>query len=171
MPNRRFRLKSVAVASVLSLAACATAATTYGPAEGTDGFGYSSQQIESGRHTVRFTGTSPTGSGLISDFALLRAAELTLAEGRSWFRVVNRGVEVRGGGGSGVSTSIGGGTSIGRGGGSYGGVGISFGGSPGASVYTATLEILTGEGEPPADDANVFMAEDVVRNLRPAPEE
>ena len=95
--------------------------------------------------------------------ALRRAAEITLADGFQWFRVVNRNTEQVGGRDKG-------GTSVGVGGssGSYGssvGVGIGFDLSPDSRRYETTLEILLGRGAKP-DGADAYDAQSVLTRTR-----
>lgn len=124
--------------------------------------GYTSQQIEAGRHRISYTDSDATKA---RNLALLRAAELTLMEGKDWFEVTSEYGETSGGGG-GSSISIGGG------GGSYGrssgvGVGVGFGiplgGSSGKT--TAVLEIVTGKNPKP-DKSTAYDARSVDMNLR-----
>jgi hypothetical protein len=86
----------------------------------------------------------------VSDYALLRAADLALAEGYDWFRVSERYVRPAE---DGSSSSV----SIGVGGASFGrrsGVGLGLGTSfplSGGPVLMATLEVVMGHGDKPAD--------------------
>lgn len=134
----------------LCLAACAaTGPTTYGAADA-KGFGYEETRIENDRYRVMYRGSGGMPPELVEDYALLRAAELALANGYDWFRVVARDLsgEERGG----VSVGAGFGT------GSYGrrsSVGVGVGGDLGRvgaqAFYTARLEVLFGSGEKPED--------------------
>ncbi|MFN7054563.1 CC0125/CC1285 family lipoprotein [Hyphomonas sp.] len=157
----------VLMLSAALLAACATSPAVYGPASREGALGYTSQQIETGRHRVSYTDDDPVKA---RNLALLRAAEITLMEGRQWFEVTAEFADAgppRRSGGS--SISIGGGT------GSYGrsssvgvGVGIGIplgGGSAGSGRVTSTLEIVTGSGEKP-DRPTVYDARSVDMNLR-----
>ena len=148
----------------LTLAACASS-PAYGPAAKEGAMGYSSQQIEAGRHRVAFTDAD---AGKARNMALLRAAEITLMEGKDWFEVTSEYADTEQGRGGGSSISIGGGS------GSYGrsssvGVGVGFGiplGGGGASgKTTAVLEIVTGAGPKPGKSA-VYDARSVDMNLR-----
>jgi hypothetical protein len=152
---------------LLGLIACASAPTTYRAAS--DGFGYRDQQIESNRYRVSFSGNAATGLDAVQDYALYRAAELTLANGDDYFRVVDRGTESRstGVGGPRIGVGVGSGSS-----GSNLGVGLStiLGGYGGgyAEDYTVSLDILTFEGTKPADAEDAYDAREVVRRLEPA---
>lgn len=145
------------------LAACAAAGpAAYGPAD-ERGFGFDEQKIEDGRYRVIYGGSGGMPPGMVEDYALRRAAELTLGEGYDWFRIVGSDLvgEERGGVGVGA----------GFGTGSYGrrssvgvGVGGDFGRVGAQEYFTARIEILMGSGEPPAAD-DVFDARSVLDNI------
>ena len=128
--------------------------------------GYTSQQIEAGRHRIAYTDPDPAKA---RNLALLRASEITLMEGKDWFEVTSEYVDTEAGRGSGSSISIGGGS------GSYGrsssvgvGVGVGFGiplGGGSSGKTTAVLEIVTG-ANPKPDKATVYDARSVDMNLR-----
>jgi hypothetical protein len=147
----------LAAAAALSLAACATP-THYQPATGRSAIGYSELRIEPGRYRVTFQGGPGAPVAQVQDFALLRAADLTLAEGYDWFRVVERDVHATGYGGSSVSLGIGGAT-FGRHSATSVGVGTGFPLSGGASI-AASLEVLMGRGPTPRG-ADVYDARGV----------
>jgi len=136
-----------AVAIALALAACATAPTRFQPATGPGAVGYSELRIEPGRYRVIFQGGPGAPAAQVQDYALLRAADLALAEGADWFRVTGRSVEQTGYSGSSLSFGVGGAT---FGSHSAAGVGVSSGVpiSGGASL-AATLEVLIGRGPRP----------------------
>ena len=150
----------------LLVAACASTAS-YGPAAKSGAMGYESLQIEADRFRVSYTDTEATRA---RDRALLRAAEVTLEQGKEWFEITNSYTsdESLGTGGSRTSVSVGGST------GSYGrssvgvgvGIGIPLGSSSGGKV-TEVLEILVGSGDKP-DRPNVYDARSVDINLRGA---
>lgn len=148
----------------LSLAACATT-PAYGPASREGAMGYTSQQIEAGRHRIAYTDKDVSKA---RNLALLRAAEITLMEGKDWFEVTSEYAETDEGRSSGSSISIGGGT------GSYGrsssvglgvGFGIPLGGGNASGKTTAVLEIVTGSNPKP-DKSTVYDARSVDMNLR-----
>ncbi len=148
----------------LTLGACAAMPPAYGPAYGPRGAGYSEYRIEPGRYRVSYQGGPGAPPEVVADFALLRAAELTLEQGRDWFQVTDRAASGRsGGGGPRLSVGAGGGsggrTSVGV------GVGTTFslGGGPAVAV---SLEILMGRGPKPADP-NAYDARSVQAALRP----
>lgn len=157
-------LRLAALAAALGLAACA-ATPDYVRAPREDAPGYSDQRIESGRYRVRYQGRSSQRLAEVQDLALLRAAELTLNQRASWFRVVSRDTEQTGEPRrSGVRFGVGAGGAIGGGG--YGGVslGTGTGGSRGSAV--AILEILMGTGDKP-EGADVYDAAEVFASLKP----
>lgn len=143
------------------LAACATAVgTTYAPA-GKDGYGYSDTRIEEGRYRITFAGDGATAPDAVEDYALLRAAELALAGGYDWFRVVGRSLDEEEKGGVGIGAGLGGG---GR------NVGVGVGGSLGKvgarKFYTARLEVIFGKGDKPADAQGVYDARSLADSIR-----
>lgn len=145
------------------LASCATS-TAYGPAKSERAEGYVSQQIETGRHIISYTDRDMSRA---RNMALLRASEITLAEGKDWFEITNESADVQESGrGGGPSVSIGG--SAGSGGYSGVGVGVGFGiplGGGSAGKVTHTIEIVTGAGPKP-DKAEAYDARSVDMNLR-----
>jgi hypothetical protein len=151
---------------LLGLVACASAPTPYRAAS--DGLGYRDQQLESNRYRVSFSGNAATELDAVQDYALYRAAELTLANGDDYFRVVDRHTESRstGVGGPRVGVGVGSGSS-----GSGLGIGLStiLGGYGGgyAEDYTVSLDILTFAGTKPAGDQDAYDAREVLRRLEP----
>jgi hypothetical protein len=149
---------------MLCLVACASSPTPYREASG--GYGYRDQQLESNRYRVSFAGNSATSLNSVQDYALFRAAELTLAGGHDYFKVVDRSTDTRssGVGGPRIGVGVGGGGS-----GSGLGVGVSsiLGGGGFADDYTVTMDILTFDGEKPAADPDAYDAREVLRRLEP----
>jgi hypothetical protein len=155
-----------AALALLGLAACTSSPTPYRPTS--DGFGYSDQQLESNRYRVSFAGNSATSPDAVRDYALYRAAELTIASGHDYFKVVDRQGESR-------STGVGGpqvGVGVGSGGGSGFGIGLStfLGGAGGGfgEDYTVSLDILTFQGTKPPGDTEAYDARDLLRRLEPS---
>jgi len=141
----------LAAAAALSLAACATAPTHYQPATGPSAVGYSELRIEPDRYRIMFQGGPGAPAAQVQDYALLRAADLALAQGYDWFRVVQRDMRQTGYGGSSVSFGVGG-ASFGRHSATEVGVGTGFPLSGGPAL-AASLEVLMGRGaRPPGDD-------------------
>jgi len=143
----------------LALSACATPQPTlYQAAAGPQGVGYSEYRIEPGRYRITFRGAPGAPPNQVADYALLRAADLAIADGYDWFRVSERFMA----GEPDRSPRI----SLGFGGGNYGwhsggsvGVGTSFstGGGP---TIASTLEVVMGKGPKP-HGADVYDARGV----------
>jgi hypothetical protein len=144
------------------LSACASAPTVYTAANGPEAVGFSSYRIEPGRYRVTFRGGPGGSPEQVVDYALLRAADIALADGYDWFRVSDRMMR-QAGSNSGPRLSLGaGGGDYGRGGGVGIGLGTSFNLGGGPSL-TQTIEVVMGKGEKPPG-ADVYDA----RGLRNA---
>lgn len=93
--TRLSTLKTLALTAlaVMSLSACVTA-TPYQPlVTGTaQSGGYSETKVEQDRWRVSFTGNSLTPRDTVENYLLYRAAELTLAQGKDWFMMADRGL-------------------------------------------------------------------------------
>jgi hypothetical protein len=163
---KRLTLPLIAAAG-LALSACASLAP-YGPQTGANGQGYAEQRIESNRYRVTYNGVGAPGP--VADYALLRAAELTLGQGYDWFEVTQRWTDGRLDSAGGLRPSV----SIGAGSSSYGGryggyrssgvgvgVGLNF---SGPSPTSTTLEVVMGNGERP-DRPNAYDASSVRDSL------
>lgn len=159
-------IRSLALAALLALAACATSPPSYLAAPTTAAEGYSEVQIESNRYFVTFRAPGGADIAVLQDYALLRAAELTQQNGHDWFWVDRRTMEGQSrGGGSSIGIGAGGGSYGGSGGGGVGvGINIPIGGG-GERARAATLEIRFGQGPKP-DDANAYNAASTAANLR-----
>ncbi len=159
--------------SVLALAACASQ-TPYVPATG-NSHGYSEQELTADRHRVTFTGNTSTSADQVQDFALLRAAELTVQKGNDWFEVVSRDQEseTRGNGPSaGVTRSTVPTTET-----RCGLLGCTTRQSPAYTGmrmeaparerqrYVARMEIVMGQGEP-QDPNRVYNARELIESIR-----
>jgi hypothetical protein len=160
---------ALALLAALTLAACATAPTVYQPATPQSAIGYSEYRIEPGRYRVTFQGGSGAPPEQVMDFALMRAADLALADGYDWFRVSDRFMRATGGSrGPRISLGVGG-ADFGRRSAVGVGVGTGFdlgGGGGGASA--ATIEVFMGRGPKPGG-VDVYDARAVRRTLgRPA---
>lgn len=155
--------RALLLAPLLALVhACATPAV-YAPAMRAGGAGYSETRIENDRYRVTYRDAANEAAA--ADFALLRAAELTLAQGYDWFVVDQRSTD-REGSGSGPRISIGGGSTNYGGRSSVGvgaGVGFNLGGGPKSTV---SLEIRLGRGAKP-DTVNAYDARQVQSTIRP----
>lgn len=149
--------------AALCLSACATAPTYFQPA-GANGVGFSEMRIEPGRYRVTFQGGPGAPPAQVEDYAMLRAANLALADGYDWFRITERATRQNGFSGSSLSVGIGG-MSFGRHSAVGGSVGTGVPLSGGPQLVT-TLEVLMGRGaKPPQDD--VYDARDVQRSIGP----
>lgn len=157
----------LAAAFAATLAACAST-PTYTPAVSQGAAGYSERQIEDNRFFVTYRAPSATNAEQLHDFALLRAADITLERGREWFWVDRRSLEGQNERRSGLSVGFGvGAGSYGRRGGASVGVGTSIpvGGTVRGTANAATLEIRLGSGPKP-DDPNAYDARAVSANVR-----
>lgn len=140
------RLIAPALAA-LALAACQTVPTVYQPATGPQAVGYSEYRIEPGRYRVIFQGGPGAPAQYVTDLALLRAADLALAEGYDWFRVTDRFLQGRPDRGPRIGLGVGGGDYGYRSGFSVGtSTSFSLGGGPSVA---ATLEVIMGKGARP----------------------
>jgi outer membrane protein TolC len=154
------RLILTAAACTL-LSACATTPTVYAPAAGPKAVGFSEYRIEPGRYRITFQGGPGAPLEQVSDYALLRAADLAIADGYDWFRVSDRYLR-QAGASSGPRFSVGaGGADFGRRSSVGLGVGTSFNLGGGASV-AQTLEVMMGRGPPPRG-ADVYDAREIRR--------
>lgn len=148
----------IAGLAAASMTAC-TSTQPYGPADSSSAQGYLVQPIENNRYRVSYTALDPQQA---RQYALRRAAEVTIENGGEWFRVVRSFTDTeRRGSGGGSSVSVGGSSgSYGSGVGVGVGIGLPLGGSK--EKVTESLEIITGAGDKPADvevyDANSVLA-------------
>jgi hypothetical protein len=154
----------LAAAAALLLTACQTT-TVYAPATDRYASGFNEQRIEDGRYRVTYRGGNGAPLAQVEDYALLRAADITVRDGYDWFRVVDS----RGGAIAGRGPYVG----IGGGGASFGrhsavGVGVSVGAIDlsGGPQLSQTLEIVMGRGAKPSD-ADAYDARDVQRHIGP----
>jgi hypothetical protein len=74
---------------MLALGACQTAMPSYQAASGPNSVGYFSAPADNGRQTVIYTGEKGMKPAQVAEYALLRAAELTIASGQEWFAVLH----------------------------------------------------------------------------------
>lgn len=146
-------------ACAVALAACVTAiGTGYAPAD-KRGHGYSDTRIEADRYRITFAGDGATPQNVVEDYALLRAADIAIANGYDWFRVVSRDGSREDRGGVGIGAGFGGsGRNV--------GVGVSGDlGTIGAKpFYSTTMEVLYGKGARPegADFYDARAVKDMV---------
>ena len=150
--------------AALTLAACAGMAP-YGQATSPTSQGYSEQRIEQDRYRITYRGVGDQAR--VADYALLRAADLTIANGYDWFEITQRWTDGRpdSAGGLRPSVSIGAGSSR-YGGYSSSGVGVGVGLNFSAPSPTATvLEVRLGRGPMP-ERPYVYDAREVAPNIR-----
>lgn len=158
------------IAAALFLSACASSGPPpYAAATSQNGAGYSETQIESNRYFVTYRASGSTNAAVLEDYAMLRAAELALQNGRDWFWVDRRTLDQPNSRPSGPSIGVGiGGGSYGGRSGVSGGVGINIPlGSQTATqrARSATLEVRFGEGAKP-DQPNAYDARSTANTIR-----
>jgi hypothetical protein len=155
-------IRGLALVAALVLSGCATPAV-YAPAAGPGRPGYSELKIENDRFRVTYRDAANEAAA--ADYALLRAAEVTLQQGYDWFVVDNRSTD-RSGQSSGPRVGVG------VGGGNYGGrtsvgIGTSVGFNLGGGAKTTVaLEIRLGRGAKPTI-VNAYDARQVQATVRP----
>ena len=134
---------------------------------------YAETRIAADRVRITYTGQRGEPPARVEDMALLRAADLAVQEGASWFLVDNRFTERSRdyGYSSGPQVSIGGSNvSFGRSSASSVGVGVGFnigslfgGGNAYGGRATSTIEVVFGRGPAPT---GAYDAADVQRTIR-----
>jgi hypothetical protein len=148
--------------AALTLGACATEPTHFQPSNGPQAVGFSEMRIEPGRYRVTFQGGPGAPPAQVQDYALLRAANLALADGYDWFRITDRSMRQNGYSGSSLSVGVGG-MSFGRHSAVGGGVSTGVPLSGGPSLVT-TIEVMMGKGPKPAD-GDVYDARGVQKAI------
>ncbi|MBL4869641.1 MAG: hypothetical protein JKX72_01670 [Robiginitomaculum sp.] len=156
----------ITLAAAISLSACATGPTIYGPAQ-SGGLGFSTQQIENNRFHISFTGKNAEEA---RNLTLLRAAEVTKERGFSHFRVIGSALDGDQYRRSPVSTSVG--LGIGSGGYRRGtrtnvGVGINIndlGRALNGNKVTSNMEIILSNGNPAGSD-NIYRADSIIESI------
>jgi hypothetical protein len=73
----------------LALSACQTSMPAYQAANNPNSVGYFSLPADNGRQAVIYTGEKGMTPAQVAEYALLRAAELTLSSGQEWFAVLH----------------------------------------------------------------------------------
>lgn len=79
----------VLIAALLTLGACASS-PRYVAADSASDHGHYARKISENRYRVNYNGGRTASLQDTRDFALLRAAEITLSNGYEWFQVVDR---------------------------------------------------------------------------------
>lgn len=90
-------MKKVMLLGMAMLSACQTATPVYRAASHPNSAGFFTAQADGGRYTVAYTGDKGMPAAQVAEYALLRAADLTIESGHEWFAVIegtNRRVEV-----------------------------------------------------------------------------
>ena len=157
----------ISVLTALALSACASGPAAYGPAKNYDSVGYKNTRIQSDRFRVSYTANNAAQA---QDFALLRAAQITLDEGYSHFEIIGGNVSGRSPR-SGISSSVGvgfGGHGYRRGGTSVGiGVGLNdvVGALEGERVTNAIEIRLLKTG---GNSNDIYDAKSITNSIRPA---
>lgn len=159
-------IRPIALALAAALTGCATPVTTqFVPAQNPQSMGFSDYKIEPGRYRVTFQGSPGAPPNQVADYALLRAADLTLGDGYDWFRVSDRSFQQSP---DRNRPSF----SVGVGGGSFGGrtgVGLSLGRSfelGGGPALAQSLEIVMGKGTSP-QNTDVYDAREIRKSIGP----
>jgi hypothetical protein len=84
-----FNSKFALIVIMLGLGACASN-PKYVPADSADDYGHYSTRLDENRYRIVFNGKRTASLNTTRDYALLRAAELTMQEGHDWFQIVDR---------------------------------------------------------------------------------
>lgn len=84
-----FDTRLVLIMATLTLGACASS-PDYVESGSPEDHGYYTQKISDDRYRVVYNGNRRAGLERTRDYALLRAAEVTLREGYTWFEIVDR---------------------------------------------------------------------------------
>ncbi|NKF23357.1 CC0125/CC1285 family lipoprotein [Solimonas marina] len=167
------------IACVSTISACATAPARYAPAAQAGDIGYRETVLGAAQYRVTYTGDTATPAATVRNYALLRAADLTLEQGADWFEVTHQDTERKGEtrtridpgfvtpprqtvyrscGLLACSTSV------------VYSPGYVEGGSAQTQTdyaYSSALDITLHHGRKPADDINAYDAHDVAQSLRP----
>lgn len=163
----------VLIATVLVVGACTTQ-SPYTPADSADAYGYYSTPLGADRYRVSFNGNTATGQNTVTDYALLRAAELTAEQGMDWFQIVERATNRTEESSAGAGVSHRTGPAVQRDCGLLGctttmrpeprtAVGVDTGTS--RTSYSVSLEIVMGNGPMPENDGRYYDAEELVQSL------
>lgn len=152
--------------SALVLAACASA-TPYRAAQDRQDYGYQEQRLEDNRYRVSFAGNAHTDRQTVENYLLYRAAELTVANGKDYFIVVNsdteKNVEHHS---TVVSPSFTFGYGYHHGFGRHHGIGLGFNIiNSSFRDYEAFGVVVLKSGDKPSDNLQAYDAREVLQNL------
>ena len=176
-PTSKAALPLLAVAAAVALSACATS-TPYQPAD-SYGRGFAEQRLESDRYRVSFAGNTLTPRETVENYLLYRAAELTVQNGYDHFIIVEGDVDSKTSfrtysqgyyGFYGFPYTVHGLHArpyFGLYGGAYGPYGGYDTVTREREEFTATAEVVMGEGAKPEGEARAYDAHEVLRNLAP----
>ncbi len=159
----------ISAAIVTLTTACASTQTAYGPSD-ENGIGFRQIQLDPDRFRVSFTARNVDEA---RDYALLRAAELTEAEGYTHFRIIHGGTQSNGPNAP-ISTSVGvatgfGGRGFHRGRGPIVDVGIGVhdvGRVIEGNKVRETIEVRLLSAAVP-NDPNVYHAQSLIKSVQP----
>jgi hypothetical protein len=165
-------LLSLAVSAAIGLGACASS-PGFRAAPNATAAGYSEQMLDSNHWRVRYTGTTRMSSADVQDYALMRAAQLTLEKGGQWFQVVSSDTDTDLKTRSSIETDFGPDYAVRR---SCGLLGCTTEAVPVITrtqretvetrkVYEHVLEIMMGHGEKIAGSPRVYDASQTFQNL------
>lgn len=161
---------SAAALVLILLAGCASQ-PLYSPASRPDEPGYWETQLTDDRFRVSFVGRNATSSEAVRNYALLRAAELTLASGNDWFEIIDRENDERLTTRGSPNFTVGVGSSCYPFGcpvvGSRWYTGVHMDSRRFADRYRSSIEIRVGKGQP-EDPTKVYDARELSRHLRGA---
>lgn len=160
-------VRSCLIAAALIVAGCASGPTAYGP-KGAEKLGFESSKLQNNRFRVTYTARTEDEA---IDYALLRAAQLTVDNGDDWFEIIGTGGTVRPRGKIGVRPTVGmNPNAILRGRVPAPNIGVNMGDVADAMKgpqAVSTLEIVTGKGTKPAKPS-AYNAQEVLLNIKPA---
>lgn len=88
--NQTVRAAIATMALPVFLTACASSGSIYGPADEPGEVGYTERQLSDNRYRVTFMGDDDATVADVQDYALLRAAQVTVYEDYDYFQVANR---------------------------------------------------------------------------------
>lgn len=83
------KTKSLVILSAIAFVSGCASNLKYGPAKDQDAYGYTETAISEQEYRVAFNGKRKIRNDKLADFALRRAAELTVNNGFDWFAVLN----------------------------------------------------------------------------------
>lgn len=153
-------------AAALALAACVTP-TPYQPSPGgVNQYGFSDTRIEPGKYRVSFRGNSSTERTTVENYLLLRAAELTLADGLGHFTVLDEDEgSLSSFSTTGFNSGFGGRFGFGFGNRGFGGTNTSR--TRERRNFDVGVVIQAFPGQKSAENYEAFNAQDVVDNIGP----